>query len=103
MTGGAPNNNYYFSLLQRHKWSEDDKLGYKYANETFNGVIFTNSAGNGKFFAGMYAIFGHRLVNPGGPYATVSIPNDSEAYIVLEDGTWSPMFKIYNQDNTQTG
>ena len=104
LTGGAPNNNYYFRLLQRnYPWSAYEKYGDRYANETFNGVISTNSAGNGKFFAGMNTIFGHRVVNPGGPYATVSIPDASEAYIILEDGTWSPMFMIYNQDNSQTG
>lgn len=104
MTGGAPNNNYYFRLLQRRSpWSAHEKYGDRYADETFNGVISTNSAGNGKFFAGMNTIYGHRVVNPGNSYATVSIWEISESYIILEDGTWSPMFMIYNQDNSQTG
>lgn len=103
LSGGAPGNNYYFRLIQRrYPWSSWQGVG-GFEEETYNGVIATNSAGNGKHIAGLNTIYGGRVNNPGGPYATVTIYDASESYIVLDDGTWSEMFMIYNQDNSQNG
>ncbi len=103
LSGGAPGNNYYFRLIQRrYPWSAWQGVG-GFEEETYNGVIATNSAGNGKHIAGMNTIYGSRINDPGGPYATVRIWDASESYIVLDDGTWSEKFMIYNQDNSQNG
>lgn len=103
LSGGAPSTNYYFRLIQRrYPWSAWAGVG-GFEQETFNGVIATNSAGNGKLHTGLNNIYGHMVNDPGGSYATVTIYDASESYIVLDDGTWSEKFMIYNADNSQTG
>lgn len=108
LTNGAPNTNYYFKIwMRRYPWAtwwSDPKWGGIDQGEVFNGTLSTNSQGVARFYTTQAVIFAAGGLGAGGAYATVSIYNPSELYVVLTDeDIWSEMILAYNTDNSQTG